>query len=195
MNVLLVHPYPEPKSFTAAWHDHAVETLKSQGHQVQICGLYGINGASVEHFPVRGNRQQLVNTEQRLGDRNQTIATEFEQELGKLRWADLLILNFADCWFSAPAMLKAWIDHVRISGAFNGGKRFCDQDGLCGKKALVTVTLGGREHLYGADAIHGLLEDKLRPILCGTLDYVGLEVLPSLGAWSVPYTSSEFQTE
>lgn len=185
MNVLLLHPYPEPKSFTAARHDQAVEALQSQGHQVQICALNAINGASVEHFPARENRQHVVNAEQRLGDRSQTIATDLEQELDKLLWADLLILNFADSWFSAPAMLKAWIERVRVSGAFHGGKRFGDQDGVCGKKALVTVTLGGREHLYGADAIHGLLEDKLRPILCGTLDYVGVQVLPTLGAWHV----------
>lgn len=118
-------------------------------------------------------------------------AMDFPPELEKFLWADLLILNFADDWFSAPAMLKAWIDRLLVSGTCGGDKRFSDQRGLCGKKALVTVTLGGREHLYGTDAIHGLLEDKLRPILCGTLDYVGLEVLLPLVAWRVPYISGE----
>jgi hypothetical protein len=50
---------------------------------------------------------------------------------------------------------------------------------LAGKKALVTVTLGGREHMFGEGAIHGPLEDMLRPLLRGTLAYVGLDVLPN----------------
>lgn len=76
-------------------------------------------------------------------------------------------------------------------GVCYGGKRFYDQGGLAGKKALVTVTLGGREHMFGEGAIHGPLEDMLRPILRGTLAYVGFEVLPPFVAWHVPYISAE----
>ena len=78
-----------------------------------------------------------------------------------------------------------------VSGVCYGGKRFYDQGGLAGKKALVTVTLGGREHMFGEGAIHGPLEDMLRPILRGTLAYVGFEVLPPFVAWHVPYISAE----
>lgn len=66
-----------------------------------------------------------------------------------------------------------------------------DQGGLSGKKALVTVTLGGREHMFGEEAIHGPLDDMLRPLLRGTLAYVGLEVLPPFVGWHVPYISAE----
>ncbi|MNN59868.1 Flavodoxin-like fold protein [compost metagenome] len=55
----------------------------------------------------------------------------------------------------------------------------------------MTVTLGGREHMFGDGAIHGPLEDMLRPILRGTLAYVGFEVLPPFVAWHVPYISDE----
>ncbi|MCY1452904.1 hypothetical protein D9M71_698640 [compost metagenome] len=55
----------------------------------------------------------------------------------------------------------------------------------------MTVTLGGREHMFGEGAIHGPLEDMLRPILRGTLAYVGLDVLPPFVAWHVPYISGE----
>ncbi|MNE52396.1 glutathione-regulated potassium-efflux system ancillary protein KefF [compost metagenome] len=55
----------------------------------------------------------------------------------------------------------------------------------------MTVTLGGREHMFGEGAIHGPLEDMLRPILRGTLAYVGLDVLPPFVAWHVPYISDE----
>ncbi|BBT40150.1 NAD(P)H-dependent oxidoreductase [Pseudomonas guariconensis] len=195
MNVLIVHAHPEPQSFTAALRDQAVETFKAQGHQVQVSDLYAMDWnpvASAEDFGKRENPDYLVYAlEQRLGVKSGSIAPDIQAELDKLLWADLLVLNFPIFWFSAPAMLKGWIDRVLVSGVCYGGKRFYDQGGLVGKKALVTVTLGGREHMFGEGAIHGPLEDMLRPILRGTLAYVGLEVLPPFVAWHVPYISDE----
>ena len=82
------------------------------------------------------------------------LTDRIQQELDKLLWADLLIFNFPIYWFSTPAILKGWIDRVLVCGICYGGKRFYDQGGLSGKKALVTVTLGGREHMFGEEAIH-----------------------------------------
>ena len=195
MKVLIVHAHPEPQSFTAALRDQATATLQAQGHEVQVSDLYAMNWnpvASASDFTSRENPDYLVYAlEQRLGVKNQSIAADIQQELDKLLWADLLILNFPIFWFSAPAMLKGWIDRVLVSGVCYGGKRFYDQGGLAGKKALVTVTLGGREHMFGEGAIHGPLEDMLRPILRGTLAYVGFEVLEPFVAWHVPYISAE----
>ncbi|MHA6574789.1 NAD(P)H-dependent oxidoreductase [Pseudomonas yamanorum] len=195
MKVLIVHAHPEPQSFTAALRDQAIATLQAQGHEVQVSDLYAMNWnpvASASDFTSRENPEYLVYAlEQRLGVKSQSIAADIQQELDKLLWADLLILNFPIFWFSAPAMLKGWIDRVLVSGVCYGGKRFYDQGGLAGKKALVTVTLGGREHMFGEGAMHGPLEDMLRPILRGTLAYVGFEVLEPFVAWHVPYISAE----
>ncbi|UVH51076.1 NAD(P)H-dependent oxidoreductase [Pseudomonas sp. CBSPBW29] len=195
MKVLIVHAHPEPQSFTAALRDQAIATLQAQGHEVQVSDLYAMHWnpvASASDFTSRENPDYLVYAlEQRLGVKSQSIAADIRQELDKLLWADLLILNFPIFWFSAPAMLKGWIDRVLVSGVCYGGKRFYDQGGLAGKKALVTVTLGGREHMFGEGAIHGPLEDMLRPILRGTLAYVGFEVLEPFVAWHVPYISAE----
>lgn len=195
MNVLIVHAHPEPNSFTAALRDQAIETLNAQGHQVQVSDLYEMNWnpvASANDFCARQDADYLVYAlEQRLGVKNQSIAADIQQELDKLLWADLLILNFPIFWFSAPAILKGWIDRVLVSGICYGGKRFYDQGGLIGKKALVTVTLGGREHMFGEGAIHGPLEDMLRPILRGTLAYVGFDVLQPFVAWHVPYIGDD----
>ncbi|NWE74737.1 NAD(P)H-dependent oxidoreductase [Pseudomonas yamanorum] len=199
MKVLIVHAHPEPQSFTAALRDQAISTLQAQGHEVQVSDLYAMNWnpvASASDFTARENPEYLVYAlEQRLGVKSQSIAADIQQELDKLLWADLLILNFPIFWFSAPAMLKGWIDRVLVSGVCYGGKRFYDQGGLAGKKALVTVTLGGREHMFGEGAIHGPLEDMLRPILRGTLAYVGFEVLEPFVAWHVPYISAEARQE
>ena len=195
MNVLIVHAHPEPKSFTAALRDQAVETLQAQGHQVRVSDLYAMNWnpvASAEDFCARENPDYLVYAlEQRRSSKQQTLASDIQQELDKLLWADLLILNFPIYWFSTPAILKGWIDRVLVSGICYGGKRFYDQGGLSGKKALVTVTLGGREHMFGEGALHGPLEDMLRPILRGTLAYVGLDVLQPFVGWHVPYISAQ----
>ncbi|MDP3845120.1 MAG: NAD(P)H-dependent oxidoreductase [Pseudomonas sp.] len=195
MNVLIVHAHPESQSFTAALRDQAVSTLQAQGHQVQVSDLYAMSWnplASAADFCERENPDYLVYAlEQRLGAKKHSLAADIQQELDKLLWADLLILNFPLYWFSAPAMLKGWIDRVLVSGICYGGKRFYDQGGLAGKRALVTVTLGGREHMFGEGAIHGPLEDMLRPILRGTLAYVGMQVLPPFVAWHVPYISQE----
>jgi NAD(P)H dehydrogenase (quinone) len=195
MKVLIVHAHPEPQSFTAALRDQAIATLEAQGHEVQVSDLYKMNWnpvASADDFSSRENPEYLVYAlEQRLGVKSQSLAPDIQAELDKLLWADLLILNFPIFWFSAPAMLKGWIDRVLVSGICYGGKRFYDQGGLAGKKALVTVTLGGREHMFGEKAIHGPLEDMLRPILRGTLAYVGFDVLEPFVAWHVPYISDE----
>ncbi len=195
MNVLIVHAHPEPQSFTAALRDQARSTLEAQGHQVQVSDLYAMNWnpvASAADFASRDNPDYLVYAlEQRLGVKNASIAADIQAELDKLLWADLLILNFPVFWFSVPAMLKGWIDRVLVSGVCYGGKRFYDQGGLAGKKALVTLTLGGREHMFGEGAIHGPLQDMLRPLLRGTLAYVGYDVLEPFVAWHVPYISQE----
>ncbi|QXI30853.1 NAD(P)H-dependent oxidoreductase [Pseudomonas vanderleydeniana] len=195
MNVLIIHAHPEPQSFTAALREQALRTLQAQGHSVQVSDLYAMNWnpvASAGDFATRDNPDYLVYAlEQRLGVKNGSLADDIRQELDKLLWADLLILNFPLYWFSVPAILKGWIDRVLVSGICYGGKRFYDQGGLVGKKALVTVTLGGREHMFGEGAIHGPLEDMLRPLLRGTLAYVGLDVLPPYVAWHVPYITAE----
>lgn len=195
MNVLIVHAHPEPDSFTAAMASQAQQTLQAQGHVVQTSDLYAMQWnpiASASDFTRRENADYLVYAlEQRVAVKTGSLAADIQQELDKLLWADLLILNFPLYWFSVPAMLKGWIDRVLVSGVCYGGKRFYDQGGLRGKKALLSLTLGGREHMFGDGTIHGPLQDMLRPLLRGTLAYVGFDVLEPFVAWHVPYISAE----
>lgn len=192
MNTLILHAHPEPQSFSAALKDEAVKILNELGHAVQVSDLYamGFNPVSGPgDFTERKNPDYLVTAlEQRHGHENGTLAPDIQAEIEKLLWCDLLILNFPLYWFSVPAILKGWIDRVLISGLTYGGRRFYDRGGLAGKQAMVTLTLGGREHMLNDDkAIHGRLEDMLRPLLRGTLYYTGMDVLPPFVAWHVPY--------
>ncbi|HSV69072.1 MAG TPA: NAD(P)H-dependent oxidoreductase [Methylibium sp.] len=191
MNVFIVHAHPEPQSFCSAMRWVATEQLRAQGHEVRVSDLYadGFNPvAGAADFGERKNPDYLVYAlEQRHGYEAGTLAPDIQAEVAKLLWCDLLILNFPVFWFSVPAMLKGWIDRVLISGLTYGGKRFYDRGGLVGKRAMVATTLGGRPHMFGDDAIHGSLEDMLRPLLRGTLAYTGLRVLPPFVGWHVPY--------
>ena len=195
MQVLIVHAHPEPQSFCSAMKDLAVATLQQAGHSVRVSDLYAMNWnpvASAADFTERANPDDLVYAlEQREGVKGGQLAADIQAELDKLLWADLLILNFPLYWFSVPAMLKGWIDRVLISGVCYGGRRVYDQGGLKGKKAALSFTLGGREHMFGPEAIHGELDVMLRPLLRGTLAYVGMDVLPFFPGYHVPYLTPE----
>ena len=195
MNVLIIHAHNEPQSFNAALKDLAVDELQKQGHAVQVSDLYAMNWnpvASAADFGQRANPEYLTYAlEQRKGAENQTIAADIRGELDKVQWADLLIFNFPIYWFSTPAILKGWFDRVLVSGLCYGGMRFYDRGGLKGKRAMLSITIGGKPHMLCEGGIHGDLHDMLRPILRGTLAYTGLSVLPPFVAWHVPYIKPE----
>lgn len=195
MNVLIVHAHNEPQSFNSAMARLAVEVLEGQGHSVQLSDLYAMDFnpvASADDFRQRANADYLVYAlEQRHAVNNGTLAADIAAELDKIRWADLIILNFPIYWFSMPAILKGWIDRVFVSGYCYGGTRIYDRGGLKGKRAMLSFSLGGQSHMFGPDAVHGELDAMLRPIQRGVLGYVGLSVLPPFVAFHVPYISEQ----
>jgi len=199
MNVLIVHAHPEPKSFTAAMKEAAFAELTTQGHSVEVSDLYAMKFDPVakgSDFSTRRNPDYLVYAlEQRHAHESGSLAPDIRAEIGKLVRADLIILSFPMYWFSVPAILKGWMDRVLISGLCYGGKRFYDRGGLRGKRMIAAFTLGGSEHMFGPEAIHGEIEVMLRPILRGTFYYVGCDVLPPFVAWHVPYVSEDVRRE
>ncbi|MEW6164468.1 MAG: NAD(P)H-dependent oxidoreductase [Pseudomonadota bacterium] len=187
----LVHAHPEPASFVAAMRDTAQQRLAAQGYEVTLSDLYaqGFDPvASGADFPER-ERPDYLNyaLEQRHAIAADRLAPDIRREVEAVRQADLLVLSFPLYWFAMPAILKGWIDRVFVSGLFYGGKRIYARGGMAGRKALVIAALGGREHMFGPGALHGELETMLRPLLQGTLGYVGYEVLKPFFAHHVPY--------
>lgn len=195
MKALIVHAHPEPRSFSTALMSTAVEELRHQGHEVQVSDLYamGFNPvASSADFNQRANPDYCVYAlEQRHGVDTGTLAADIQAELNKLLWCDLLILNFPLFWCSTPAIMKGWIDRVLVSGKVYGGKRFYSQGGLKGKRALVSLALGGQEHMFAADGVHGPMKDMLKHLLQGTLAYTGMDVLPPFIGWHIPYITQD----
>lgn len=199
MKVLIVHAHHEPRSFNSALKDCAVEQLAAAGHAVQVSDLHAMDWnpvASAADFGARANPDYLVYAlEQRHNLEGGTLAADIAAEIAKVQWCDLLILNFPLYWFSEPAILKGWIDRVMVSGLFYGGRRIYDRGGMRGKRASATITLGGREQMFGAEAIHGDLHSLLRPLLQGTLAYCGFAVLPPFLAYHVPYVGAETRAQ
>jgi NAD(P)H dehydrogenase (quinone) len=198
MNVFIVHAHNEPLSFTTAMKNLALEELEAQGYSVEVSDLYGMKWnpvASADDFGSRFNSEYLTYAlEQRHNYSQKTLSPDIQAELEKLLKADLVIFSFPIYWFSMPAIMKGWIDRVLISGVCYGGKRFYDQGGLAGKKAMLAITIGGQPHMLTNGGIHGDLNDMLRPILRGTLAYTGMDVLPTFVAHHVPYITHSERT-
>lgn len=195
MRILIVHAHPEPKSFCTAMKSTAVEEFERQGHEVEVSDLYAMGFqpvASAADFDERADPDYCTYAlEQRHGAHTGTLSADIRAELDKLFWCDLLVLVFPLFWYSMPAILKGWIDRVFVAGRIYGGKRFYDRGGLAGRRVLVGLTLGGQEHMFGRQGIHGPIEDMLKHFLQGTLAYSGLQVLPPFIGWHIPYISGE----
>jgi NAD(P)H dehydrogenase (quinone) len=174
----------------------ARRVFESQGASVSFSDLYALNFDPVvrgSEFSERRDSDYLVYAlEQRHAFEHNALAEDVRREVKALLESDVLMLVFPLYWFSVPAIVKGWIDRCLLAGKMYGGKRIYDHGGMVGKRAAIGVTLGGREHMFGSDGIHGeLAGGMLRHLLQGTLGYVGYDVLEPFFAWHVPYSPSE----
>ena len=190
MNIFIVYAHPEPRSLNGYLKDLAVEYLSKTGHNVEVSDLYRMNWKALAdaedfkelHSP--GNLSYM--SESAMAFKNNTQADDITREQEKLKWADVIIFQFPLWWFGMPAILKGWIDRVYAFGfAYGtgkyGGKHWGTRYGegsLQGKKAMLSVTIGGREAQYAERGINGNIDDLLFPIHHGMLWYPGISVLP-----------------
>lgn len=190
MKILLVFAHPEPRSLNGALRDVAVAELQRLGHEVQVSDLYAMGWKPVvdrADFPALGSDERLVvSAGSKAAFEADELTPDVQGEIDKLRWADVLILQFPLWWFTMPAILKGWVDRVYACGfAYGVGehsdKRWGDRYGegnLAGKRAMLIVTTGGWGTHYGARGVNGPIDDLLFPIHHGILFYPGYDVLP-----------------
>jgi NAD(P)H dehydrogenase (quinone) len=197
MKVLLVFAHPESRSLNGALRDIAVEELAAQGHEVRISDLYANHWKSEvdrADFPSLPPGERFVPAAaSKYAFEGNTLTEDVKAEIGKLLWADVLILQFPLWWFSMPAILKGWVDRVFAYGFAYGvgehsNERWGDRYGegtLAGKRAMLIVTAGGWAQHYAPRGVNGPIEDLLFPINHGILYYPGYEVLPPFLAYRV----------
>lgn len=184
-NVLIVYAAPEPKSFNGALLAAAIKTLGDQGLRVEVSDLYGMRFKAVldaDDFPDRQDATVFdPAAEQMHAVACGALAPDIATEIEKVRRADLIIVQFPLWWSSVPAILKGWLDRVLAQGfAVNTATGEVYARGrLRGKKALVVTTTGSPPELYAPGGPHGDLRELLRPLTHGTLEFCGLEVLPT----------------
>jgi NAD(P)H dehydrogenase (quinone) len=200
MHVHLVHAHPESRSFGAAMRDTMLSAFGSRGDLVTISDLYAMGFdpvASSADFDSPASSDPMVYTlEQRRAYAAGSLVPDIRREVEHVLAADMLAFTFPVFWFSTPAILKGWIDRVFLSGPFYGGRRIYGAGGLSGKRAFAAVSLGGREHMFGPQSIHGELETgMLRHFFQGTLGYVGLAVHQPFVAYHVPYVDDAARTD
>ena len=208
MRYFIVYAHPEPRSLNGSLKDAAVAALREAGHAVRVSDLYAMGFKAVADagdFPGRHPGERLVyhrasGQAYAAGQQSPDIA----QEQAKLRWADVVVLQFPLWWFSVPAILKGWMDRVFAHG-FGIGVPKETTDGtrqwlrygegrLAGRRALLAVTTGAREGQFSARGINGPIEDMLFPINHGLFHYTGLAPLtPFVAFQTVRATEDEFE--
>jgi NAD(P)H dehydrogenase (quinone) len=185
MNILYIFAHPEPKSFNSAMKEAALRTLNELGHEVKLSDLFAMRFKPVldRNDFLQPKRTDVFNPflEQMNASKNGTFSRDIMDEMEKVRWADMLIFQFPIYFTGFPAMMKGWIDRIFAAGfAFNPATQSAYGTGLLkGKKAMLVMTAGAEESLYSKGGMHGDIHELLRYITHCTLEYTGLEVLPS----------------
>jgi len=202
MKVFIVHAHPEPASLNGALTEIAVSTLTEAGHEVRVSDLYAMNwkaAVDADDFGSAATHPLSVAANSGSAFTAGTLAPEIVAEQDRLRWADVVILQFPLWWYSMPAILKGWVERVLTFGFGYGvgehnelkyGERY-GEGTLAGKRALLSVTVGGKELHYTDRGINGPIDDLLFPIQHGILFYPGMTVLPPHVLYATNRLSSE----
>lgn len=190
--VLIIHAQPEPSSLTQQLVDVSIECLGAQGHEVLQSDLYAMRWKATfdeQDFPERGNLERLsfgAESWHAYSQGSQTADVAAEQ--AKVLAADAVIFQFPLWWYGMPAIMKGWIDRVWAAGLAHGykgaGNAYRYGDGAFkGKRAMLSVAVGGPPQDYSPRGINGPLEQLLFPITHGSLYFPGFDVLPTFAVY------------
>jgi NAD(P)H dehydrogenase (quinone) len=190
--VLIIYAHPEPSSLTRQLVDVSIKSLNELGHEVLQSDLYSMGWKATfdEHdFPERANLTRLSfgaesSHAYRSGYQTADVATEQE----KVLTADAVIFQFPLWWYGMPAIMKGWIDRVWAAGlAHNykdaGNAYRYGEGAFKGKRAMLSVAVGGPVEDYSPRGINGPLEQLLFPITHGSLYFPGFDVLPTFAVY------------
>ena len=95
---------------------------------------------------------------------------DVDTERDRLAAVDIVVLQHPVYWYSAPALLKLWIDEVfGLGWAYGAGG-----DALVGKRLQWVVTTGGDVGAYTADGPHGHAFDAFVAPMYQTARFCGM---------------------
>ena len=181
MRAFIVHAHHEPASFNGAMTRAATAALFRAGHEVVVSDLYamGFNPVSGRHnFTTIKDASYLRQQQEEIyAAENDGFAPDIRAEMEKLFWCDVLIFQFPLWWFGLPAILKGWVDRVFAMRRIYGGGVYYDRGVFRGKRAMCSVTIGGRAPMYSEYGLNGSISTILFPIHHGILYFTGFSVL------------------
>ena len=105
LNVLYVYCHPLQESFHAAIRVEAMAGLAEAGHRVDLLDLYGEKFDPVLSEVGRRDYHDVAVNQRGL-----------EPYVARLKWADILVLQFPTWCFGPPAMLKGFVDRLMMPG-------------------------------------------------------------------------------
>lgn len=189
MRVLIVYAHPDPKSFDHDLLEISVMTLKQEGHDVEVSDLYALRFKSEVDANDYTDPLDPLNldilAEQKHASETHTYSSDILMEQRKLLWCELLILQFPLWWYSAPAIMKGWIDRVLTYGfAYGQGNN------LRGRRAMLVMTTGGQHQPFTSDKQRVLI-NMLDHLQYGTLDFCGFSVLPPFAVYGASNASND----
>ena len=198
--VLIVHAHPDPHSLTAQMVRAARAELRARGIEVIQSDLYAMGWKAVydeRDFPDRLDPERLsfvAESGHAFGTGTQPDDVRAEQ--AKLMAADAVVFQFPLWWFGMPAIMKGWIERVWAYGLAYGYRGAGNlhrygEGGFAGKRALLSVTMGGPSTDYGPRGINGQLDELLFPITHGTLFFPGMDVLPTYAVYGTGRIDAE----
>lgn len=188
MHAHIVHAHPEPSSYNGALTRAADQALRDSGYAVTTNDLYRASFDPVErgtHYRDRADVEAFAAlNEQRHAWKNDTLPKEIRSEVEKLELSDLVILQFPLWWHGPPAILKGWMDRVFLNGGLYTSRMRYDTGYFRGKRAIVSVTTGAPEKVFGPGSRGGDFQTMLWPIHY-SLHYMGFSVLPPFISFGV----------
>ena len=181
MRIFIVHAHHESASFNGALTRAATAALSDAGHEVAVSDLYAMSFDPVSdrrNFTTVANAARLKQQdEEAYANEQDGFVPVLQAEMDKLAWCDLLILQFPLWWLGLPAILKGWVDRVFAVGRVYGGGRYFARGVFAGKRAMLSLTIGGTAELYSHGGMYAPLDSILYPIQHGILGFVGFNVL------------------
>lgn len=191
MKVFYLYAHPNPNSFNSALLQRAMQASRSCGHEVRVSDLYAMNFnpvASAADFKTRRFESSLqYDREQKHAVATNGLCDDIMQEIEKLLWCDLLVLQFPLWWYTVPAIMKGWFDRTFANGLIYGPAGRFDKGGMRGRKAMISMTTGCFPDMVGSGGVMGHIDAVLWQLQYGTLAYVGFDVLEPFIAWSTRY--------
>ncbi len=201
MKVLYVYAHPEPKSFSSALKDIALDTLKGTGHEIILSDLYAMKFNPVlttTDFPERKNLEVFKPFFEAIkASKEGTFAPDIKEEMEKVKWANMLIFQFPIYFTAMPAIMKGWIDRVLAPGfGFNPITNSIYDTGLLkGKYAMLVTTTGSSKTMYSEGGAHGDLNKHLKSLTHCVFEYMGLKVFSSHIIYEVSNMLKERETK